>query len=269
MATVPGYDRGFLGADVAPPSAPGDGGTTLDYTHFSVSQNTARRLAWWVAWNIDGDRLLPGDSVSRSGIRFRPDPRLPLDAQTTDAVYADNRLDRGHLARRADLLWGPLEEALRANSDSFFFPNITPQMDDFNQGRLGGSWGLLEAAVLSQEGLAPRRLTLFGGPVLAADDPPYRDLVQVPREFWKVVAYRLGGAMRFRCFLLTQQIEPVRGVAGYLDDFDTYAVPLAHLEARTGLAFPGLAGLTGDDAVRDALPEAAPVLVTSALDLHW
>jgi endonuclease G, mitochondrial len=264
-----GYDPEFLGTDVAPPLAPGDGGAALDYTHFSLSQNPSRRLAWWVAWNIDGDRLLPGDSISRSGIRFRPDPRLPLDAQTLDAVYADNRLDRGHVARRADLLWGPLEEALRANSDSFFFPNITPQMDDFNQERLGGSWGLLEAAVLSQEGLVPRRLTLFGGPVLAADDPPYRGLVQVPREHWKVVVYRLDGAVRFRCFLLTQQIEPVRVVSGYLDDFDTYAVPLPHLEARTGLSFPGLAGATGDVGIRDALPQARPVLVTSALDLRW
>ena len=262
-----GYEPGFLGADVASPSAPGEGGVGLDYTHFSLAQNTARRLAWWVAWNIDGDRLLPGDSISRSGIRFRPDPRLPLDAQTRDAVYVDNRLDRGHVARRADLLWGPLDEAQQANSDSFFFTNITPQMDDFNQERLGGSWGLLEAAVLSEEGLVPRRLTLFGGPVLAADDPDYRGLVQVPREHWKVIVYRLEGELRFRCFVLTQQIDPdLRGVTGYLDDFDTYAVSLADPEARTGLAFPGLAGVTG---ARDALAAPEPVLVASARDVRW
>ena len=261
-----GYDPGFLGAELAPPSAPGDGGVGLDYTHFSLAQNTVRRLAWWVAWHVDGDRLLPGDSISRSGIRFRPDPRLPLDAQTRDAVYADNRLDRGHVARRADLLWGPVEEARRANSDSFHFTNITPQMDDFNQERLGGSWGLLEAAILSQEGLVPRRLTLFGGPVLAADDPAYRDLVQVPREHWKVVVYRLDDTLRFRCFVLTQQIDPdLRPATGYLDAFDTYAVSLADLGTRTGLAFPGLAV----EGVRDALTAPGPVLVTDALDVTW
>jgi endonuclease G, mitochondrial len=262
-----GYDRGFLGTDVDPPVAPGDGGIRLDYTHFSLSHNVVRRLAWWVAWHVDGDRLLPGDSISRSGIRFRPDPRLPADAQTGDAVYADNRLDRGHVARRADLLWGPVEEARRANADSFHFTNITPQMDDFNQERLGGSWGLLEAAVLSHAGLVPRRLTLFGGPVLAADDPPYRGLVQVPREHWKVVVYRLDGELRFRCFVLSQQIDPgLRTTAGYLDAFDTYAVPLADLAARTALAFPGLAAR---ERARDALPTAGPVLVASALDVRW
>lgn len=261
-----GYDPHFLGTVIAPPSAPDDDAVALDYTHFSLAQNTVRRLAWWVAWHIDGDRLIPGDSISRSGIRFRADPRLPLDAQTRDAVYADNRLDRGHVARRADLLWGPLDEARRANSDSFFFTNITPQMDDFNQERLGGSWGLLEAAILSTEGLVPRRLTLFGGPVLGADDPAYRDLVQVPREHWKVVVYRLDGELRFRGFVLTQQIDPgLRSVTGYLDDFDTYAVSLADLEARTGLAFPGLAEVAG---VRDGLRDG-PVLVTSALDVRW
>ena len=152
-----GYDPDFLAAPVAPPRAP-DGGDLLDYTHFSLDLDPERRLASWVAWNIDGDRLHPGESIPRSGTRFRADPRVPDDHQTLDPVYADNRLDRGHVARRADLLWGPLDEALEANSDSFFFPNITPQMDDFNQERLGGSWGMLEAAILSEEGLRPRRL---------------------------------------------------------------------------------------------------------------
>ena len=262
-----GYDPAFLVTEIPPPVAPGDGGVGLDYTHFSLAQNTGRRLAWWVAWHIDGDRLLPGDSITRAGIRFRPDPRLPLDAQTGDAVYVDNRLDRGHVARRADLLWGPVEEAQQANSDSFFFTNITPQMDDFNQERLGGTWGLLEAAVLSEEGLVPRRLTLFGGPVLATDDPPYRDLVQVPREHWKVIVYRLDDELRFRCFVLTQEIDPARRTAAdYLDAFDTYAVPLTDLEARTGLSFAGLADVAG---VRGGLAAPTPVLVTSALDVRW
>lgn len=262
-----GYDPGFLGTDVDPPRAPGDGGAGLDYTHFSLAQNTVRRLAWWVAWHVDGERLIPGDAITRSGVRFRADPRLPLDAQTRDAVYADNRLDRGHIARRADLLWGPVEEARQANSDSFFFTNITPQMDDFNQERLGGSWGLLEAAVLSEEGLVPRRLTLFGGPVLGADDPEYRGLVQVPREHWKVILYRLEDELRFRCFVLTQQIDPdLRSATGYLDDFDTYAVSVADLETRTGLTFPGLGAQSG---VRDGLAAPGPVLVTDALDVRW
>ena len=121
--TGEGYDPSFLGAPIDPPDSVGEG-SRLDYTHFSVSVNPRRRLAWWVAWHIDGDRLLPGGSITRSGIRFRPDPRLPNTSQTLEDVYSDNRLDRGHVARRADLLWGSLDEARTANSDSFFFTNI-------------------------------------------------------------------------------------------------------------------------------------------------
>ena len=74
--------------------------------------SASRRLARWVAWNIDGMRLFPSDSIARSD-DFRLDPRLPDDAQTGEEVYAGNDLDRGHLARRSDLLWGTLDEARR------------------------------------------------------------------------------------------------------------------------------------------------------------
>ena len=104
-------------------------------------------------------------------------------------------------------MWGTLAEAQSANSDSFFFTNITPQHEDFNQSGRGGTWGLLENAVLAQEGLEDRRLTLFAGPVLADDDPLYRDIVQLPREHWKVVVYRMDGQLRFKCFVLTQDLD--------------------------------------------------------------
>ena len=160
-----GYDVDFLGTSLEPPSSLSEG--ELDYTHFTLQMHPTRRLAWWVAWNIDGLRLFPGDSISRSGESFRADPRIPETDQTLDAAYADNVLDRGHIARRSDLLWGTLAEARAANSDSFFFTNITPQHQDFNQSGRNGTWGLLENAVLAQEGLEDRRLTLFAGPVLA------------------------------------------------------------------------------------------------------
>ena len=58
---------------------------------------------------------------------FRLDPRIPAAEQTGEEAYADNDLDRGHIARRSDLLWGTLTEARQANTDSFYFTNITPQ----------------------------------------------------------------------------------------------------------------------------------------------
>ncbi len=259
-----GYDPDFLDVALAPPVSP-DGTHLLDYTHFSLQMHATRRLASWVAWNIDGLSLFPGESISRSGEDFRADPRIPEDEQTLDAAYAGNDLDRGHIARRSDLLWGTLAEARQANSDSFFFTNITPQHQDFNQSGRGGVWGLLENAVLELEGLEDRRLTLFGGPVLAPDDPPYRG-VQLPVEHWKVVVYRLDEELRAKAFVLTQDLDGLEAaLPDFLDDFDTWLVPLDLLEERTGLTFPSLREAVETGGLRSA----GPVLVTDAEQVAW
>ncbi|WP_157682878.1 DNA/RNA non-specific endonuclease [Nocardioides scoriae] len=111
-----GYEIAFLGRDLEialPTVVPSleanlvhlDGSPSIPYTRFSLSMSRSRRLARWVAWNIDGANFEFADSISRDGVDCRPDPRLPLDVQTLeDVVYATNSLDRGHLARRADLL---------------------------------------------------------------------------------------------------------------------------------------------------------------------
>lgn len=257
-----GYDPDFLDLPLAPPQSP-EGTHLLDYTHFSLQVHGTRRLASWVAWNIDGLTLFSGDDISRSGEDFRADPRIPASDQTLKEVYAGNELDRGHVARRSDLLWGTLADARQANSDSFFFTNITPQHQDFNQSGRGGVWGLLENAVLAQEGLVDRRLSLFAGPVLSDDDPLYRDVVRLPREHWKIVVYRLDGEARFRCFLLSQDLDGIAEL-DFLDEFDTYLVPLHLLEERTRLTFPSLREMAQPE-----LRLAAPRLVIDVEQVDW
>jgi len=58
-----------------------------------------------------------------------------------------------------------------ANRHSFFFTNITPQMDNFNQSGQNGIWGRLENAVLAT---GTQRVSVPAGPMLAADDPVNR-----------------------------------------------------------------------------------------------
>lgn len=125
-ATARGFDEDFLAHRVPlPVLSPAiaddalvvDGSPVLDYTHFSLTMSRSRRSARWVAWNVDGSALR---RLPRSGMRFRPDPRIPADAQVGDDLYTGNRLDRGHIARRADLTWGDPRAAAAANSDSFW-----------------------------------------------------------------------------------------------------------------------------------------------------
>ncbi len=45
--------------------------------------------------------------------------------QCGDELYIDNDLDRGHLVRRRDPVWG--NSAEEANKDTFYFTNASPQ----------------------------------------------------------------------------------------------------------------------------------------------
>ena len=282
-ASRTGYDPDFLAVRIEPPPAPEPtkDSPVLPYTHFTVCLNTHRRLAWWVAWNIDGHRLHPGEgALSRDGIDFAADDRVPNKYQALDDVYYKNRFDRGHIARRADLLWGDLAVAKAANLDSFYFPNITPQMDIFNQSRRAGeldppdpgspaeSWGLLENAVLAFEGLDQRRISVLGGPVLSEHDEEHFGLL-IPKDFWKVVIYAVDGSLRYRAFVLTQHItETGFRRLDYLAEFQTYQVDLADLEQRTTLSFADLRTVVEETQVRKARPES-PIPVTDVTAIAW
>ncbi|GLZ38816.1 DNA/RNA non-specific endonuclease [Actinokineospora sp. NBRC 105648] len=240
-AASAGYDDGFLGLDLPVPELDPqvsgdaclfDGSTRIDYTHFSLALSVPRKFAFWVAWNVDGGGLL---KLDRTGIPFVKDTRLPASAQAGDELYKGNRLDRGHLARRADLLWGPRAEAERANRDSFFFTNITPQMDDFNQSLRHGLWGRLEDAVYADCEVDDLRISVFGGPLFHDDDRRYRG-VRIPREFWKVIASRQGGELKASAFVLTQNLDHLETLD--LDEFRVYQVAVTELEERAALRFP-------------------------------
>lgn len=208
-----------------------NGSEVINYTHYSLALNKVRRFAIWVGWNIDGGTIF---FLSRKGIPFVFDPGIPVEFQVGEKLYVGNRLDRGHIARRADLLWGNLSEARKANKDSFFFTNIAPHMDDFNQSGQGGLWGRLEDAVFDDADVEDLKVSLFGGPVFREDDREFRG-VKLPKEFWKVIAFVEGEKLKAKGFLLTQNLDPLELID--LDQFKVYQVALTEIERRCGLTF--------------------------------
>jgi endonuclease G len=235
-----GYAPHFLGPAVAVPKlSPSkladafklNGSEIVRYTHFSLAQSRSRRFAIWVGWNIDGSQI---KKLSRTGIKFEADNRF-AQFQVGDELYADNRLDRGHIARRADLVWGPIDVAKKANKDSFFFSNITPQMDNFNQGHLGGIWGKLEDAVFEDVTVDNLKVSVFGGPVFRNDDRVFRS-VKIPREFYKVIVFVESGTLKARAFILTQNLDELEVLD--LNEFKVFQVTLGEVENRCGFSFP-------------------------------
>lgn len=239
-----GYDPNFLGATVPEPvlsiALKRDvvnfkRSQTIPYTHFSVCLSAKRRMARYVAWNVDGSRM-----VILPRRNFAPDPRIDAKYQLGEDIYADNRVDRGHIARRADLCWGPVAEADQANRDSFYFTNIAPQHERFNQSTRKGLWGELENLVFEQADLQDIKLSVQGGPVFGNNDIPYRDAL-IPRAFWKMIAYvGRDGALRCSAFVLSQEnlLNDLETLD--LDPFRIYQVTLTVLAQKTDLDFSAL-----------------------------
>lgn len=204
----------------------------LPSTHFTVLLDPERRLAAATAVNIDGARLV---DLER-GDDWHLDPRVPADEQAGPELYARNDLDRGHLVRRRDPVWGDLVVARRANLETFAYPNAAPQASAFNQGEL--LWVGLEDHVLEYATSNRSRLSVFTGPVLADDDPVYRG-VGIPRLFWKVAAWASGDRLRATAFVLDQTslVATIRATDEVppLGPFRTFQVPVADVEQLTGL----------------------------------
>ncbi|MEU3772792.1 DNA/RNA non-specific endonuclease [Streptomyces sp. NPDC032472] len=271
-APGPGYDTNFLSAPItAPELDPSikpdavelNGSEVIPYTHFSLALSAPRRFAIWVGWNIDGASI---KRLDRRGIEFRKDPRLPATAQVSNELYKGptNRLDRGHIARRADLLWGPLSDAQKANRDSFFYTNITPQMDDFNQSARNGLWGRLEDAVFEDVEVDDLRVSVFGGPVFLPDDRPFRG-VQIPREFWKVLVYAEGGTLKCKAFLLTQSLDLTESLD--LNEFRVFQVKVSEIQDRAHIAFASAMATADTLALPRALEDRAPL--ARQADIDW
>lgn len=239
-----GFDAQFLGVGAAMPRVgEADAATSveLDYLHFTVLLDCARRLARVTGVNVDGARLV---ELER-GDRWQFDERIPADWQAGPDIYADNDLDRGHLVRRRDPVWGGPEVAARANADTFRFTNAAPQASGFNQSK--ELWLGLEDHVLEHARAHRLRLSVFTAPVLAAEDPPYRG-IRVPLRFWKVAAWSTGTELAAIGFVVDQTPlvdtgavrEPVPGEVPPLGPFRTFQVPIADIAALTGLTMPDL-----------------------------
>jgi endonuclease G len=264
----------MLSSQIAGDAAETDqGDTELRYHHYSVIMNAARRLAFVSAVNLNAEAPVQFD---RSGSdRWVFDPRIAEELQAGNEFYVDNPLDRGHLTRRADAAWGRTEvEAKRGNDDTFHFTNCSPQHEVFNQSDRATKrglllWGNLENRVMDGAKEDALHVSVFNGPIFRSDDRTHRGL-QVPRQFFKVIAARQGGQPRVFAFILSQAtlIERLPEEAFTPEEafsagpFKPFQVPLSTVETRTGLRFA--ASMRAADVMR---PGGAPGREEAAREL--
>ncbi len=264
LASREGYKADFLGsgkrvklpdltADQQEDAVPVNGGSdfVLTYTHFSVALCASRRMCYYAAVNIDGSQSI---NLRRTG-SWAFDPRIPASAQAGNDLYAGNKLDRGHMVRRLDPVWGTQAAGKQANADTFFFTNSCPQVDRLNQ----GIWNDLEDYLLNNANEQNFKASVFTGPVFHESDREYRGF-RLPQDFWKVaVMVKANGKLSATAYMLTQKhllggLE--EGPAGFVfGAYRTYQVPVARVERLTGLSFGNLSTfdpLFGQEGVGEA-----------------
>ena len=109
-----------------------DGVQILNY---ALEWDNTKRHANWVAFTFD--TTTSADNVKRTDA-WSVDPKLPAEMQVQESDHKNDGFDKGHLCASEDRVY--LKEA---NEQTFYYSNMSPQLNDFN----GGFWGKLETRV--------------------------------------------------------------------------------------------------------------------------
>ena len=239
-----GYDANFLEKKVPLPTIPDNliddvvklknsNNEELKYTNFSAVISKSRGLAFYTAVNIDGSKL---QQLERNNDVWYYDPRIEREFQYGPELYSNNDLDRGHLVRRLDPVWG--SNFKDANEDTFHFSNCSPQHKNLNQ----KTWLSLEDYILRNADVHDLKVNVFTGPVFNQSDFIYRDKYLIPSEFWKVVTIVKNDddhSISSTAYLQTQK-QLIEGLKFVFGEYKTYQVKITKIESLTGLGFGNL-----------------------------
>ncbi|ELP30150.1 DNA/RNA non-specific endonuclease [Rhodopirellula baltica] len=204
----------------------------LDYMHFSSVVNGERKIPFFTAVNIDGSSLV---RPRRRRTTWQIDPRIDRDQQAGNELYRHNQLDRGHLVRRLDPVWGSDDDAEQAENDTFHYTNAAPQHALLNQ----RDWLNLEDHLLDALGEHKMKCSVFTGPVFADSDREYRG-VKIPEAFWKVVALLQDDDTVTVTAYLLGQAAFLNDIEFAFGDFKTFRTSVAKVRQLTGLEFDSL-----------------------------
>ncbi|MFQ6552460.1 DNA/RNA non-specific endonuclease [Aestuariibius insulae] len=239
------YDPDFIAGQTLPLPLPSDAVLSaayeqrfIDHSRMSLLFNQKRGLAACTAHNIDGAALQPAQQTERD---YRFDPKIePASLQIdTDRGYRNNPWDRGHLVRRKSVSWGDPEQAARAELESDYYSNITPQHETLHS----ASWGRIEDWMLARVDSGEQRACIFTGPVFTEADPQIvnaegEEPIRIPAGFWKIIAVEADGIMRAAGFLTWQRDYDDPNPLPFEPQLEQ--VRLTTIEVLTGLAFPAL-----------------------------
>jgi len=215
----------------------GGAGVELKYRNFSVIMSASRRLPMLTAVNIDG-----GESrrVPRIGA-WSFDGRLDKEDQWGDILYFQNNLDRGHMVRREDPIWGDLAMARQANVDTFHFTNSCPQIAGVNQ----RTWLGLENYILQHARVDGMKVNVFTGPFFSEQDFEHSSGAKIPLGFWKVLAIVTEDGRPSATAYKVSQAQELEELEFVYAGYKTYQISVQQVMNDTGIDFSALVEYDG------------------------
>lgn len=199
--------------------------TELKYENFSIIMSKSRKLAFFSAVNVDASKFKTIED--KNGWKY--DPRIEKKFQINNELYNDyHPLDRGHVVRRMDPIWG--EKAEDAQFDTFHWTNATPQHKKINN----GLWGKLEDHIM-KIAETKKKITVFTGPIFKEDDHVERGY-KIPERFWKIVYLNSIDSCKSIAFVISQK-KWLNDLKFIKEDFTTYQIDIGQLSNLTKISF--------------------------------
>lgn len=106
-----------------------------EYMNMALEWNSTMKHSNWVCFTFNSETSL--DKVSRTDA-WDVDPVLPKNDQVDNSYHTNDGFDRGHICASEDRVY-----CNEANKQTFYFSNMSPQLNAFN----GGYWAKMENLV--------------------------------------------------------------------------------------------------------------------------
>ena len=219
-----------------------DGVQILNY---ALEWDNTKRHANWVAFTFD--TTTSADNVKRTDA-WSVDPKLPAEMQVQESDHKNDGFDKGHLCASEDRVY--LKEA---NEQTFYYSNMSPQLNDFN----GGFWGKLEARVqtwgrstadgvydkvyVTKDGTLNKLLKNFKGTTVNGGTPTTDANgftihgLACPEYYFMAVLSQKDDVFHAIAFLVPHKEGMTRNPSS--DELKEYVVSVDKLEEETGIDF--------------------------------
>lgn len=191
-------------------------GEVVNHEFYTLSYSEPHEQAEWVAYELKKSHLTNDD---RKRPYFIEDPEVSTKSADW-RNYRGSGYDRGHLCPAGDRRFSE-----QAYNETFYTSNISPQDREFN----AGVWNRLEQQVRYWCKKYGDLVVITGGVLEDGLEEIGEEDVDVPRAFYKIVLRKEGEQVKTLAFLMDARENQA--------PLDTFLVPIATLEARTGVDF--------------------------------